>query len=630
MFNKILWSMYINLIPSSLFYNFILHSNKMQQPLAIKVSLAHNRVIMMTLEEINELVAQSRFAEAKTELEALLETEANNFEIKKLLGLVNINLDLMTEAKENFEDVVKYNPEDATSWFYLGNCYDSIGELSASEFAYLKVTELRPDYADAYKNLALLYMKQGNFQKTVDYSQIGAELEPEDHLFPYMIGTALMAGKDFENAILFLKKSVELSGNNPQMINSLGTCYLTIGQHQKALEIYLEALASNPNDALTNYNTGSVYQILNQHEKACEYFEKANAIEDAESFQVAWALSLMKLNKPVEAIELYKKLAVAHPEKPNYRYNMVLCYEAMGDLQTAIKLLENIIMLNPKFIMPAQKLAGLYIETGELRKAKDIYDRVILKNKVNAEVFYQYAILSTQLCDTDTAEKILKKVIKMDPNAAKAHKDLGVIYLGKRLFDWAEDEFSTALKLAPNDFDIVFEYANYLHSIANYKEADEYYERAMKIDANSIAKTFLALNRIALNNLESAKELITDALHATHEHEYILFVAGRVYYALKDYENAKMYLIKALEKKISDDTMNLLGLTYFELGEFEKANNIFLNLLDKNDKNTVLLLNSAKCYEQMDEQDNALTQAEKLLEIFPDCEDALELIRRVS
>ena len=88
--------------------------------------------------------------------------------------------------------------------------------------------------------------------------------------------------------------------------------------------------------------------------------------------------------------------------------------------------------------------------------------------------------------------------------------------------------------------------------------------------------------------------------------------------------------MKALEKKVSDDTMNLLGLTYFELGEYDKANNIFLNLLDKNSKNTVLLINSAKCYEKLGKQDEAIQQAERLLEIFPDSEEALELIRRVS
>ena len=585
---------------------------------------------MMSMEEINDLIAAKDFEAARVELLGLVDSEANNFEYKKLLGLVFINLSKMNEAKKYFEDVVKFCPDDATSWFYLANCYDAIGEYSAAESAFLKVIELRPDYADAYKNLSMLYMKQGEFQKTVDYAQPGSDLAPDDYMFPYLIGTALMAGKDFENAILFLKKAKELAGNVSQVTNSLGTCYLTIGKNDKALELYLEAVKESPEDGFAHYNVGSVFQLLNQHSKACEYFEKANELEESETFMVAWALSLMKMNKPAEAIEIYKKLAVAHPEKPNYRYNMVLCYEALGQLPVAIKLLESMVALNTKFLLPAQKLAALYIEVGELRKAKDIYDRILLKNKVNAEVFYQYAILSTQLCDTDTAEKILKKVIKMQPNSAKAHKDLGVIYLGKRLFDWAEDEFSIAMELAPDDFDIVFEYANYLYSVADYQKADKYYEKAISIDANSIVRTFLALNRLALNNLESAKALISEAVVSSNEHEYTLFVAGRVHYALKDYEEAKSYLIKALEKKVADDTVNLLGLTYFELGEFDKANNIFLNLLDKNPKNTVLLINSAKCYENMGDADKALEQAERLLEIFPDSEEALELIRRVS
>ena len=60
----------------------------------------------------------------------------------------------------------------------------------------------------------------------------------------------------------------------------------------------------------------------------------------------------------------------------------------------------------------------------------------------------------------DKAEKILKKVVELNPDFALAHKDLGVLYLSKRLFDYAKDEFDTALKLAPENFDIVYEYAN--------------------------------------------------------------------------------------------------------------------------------------------------------------------------
>ena len=134
------------------------------------------------------------------------------------------------------------------------------------------------------------------------------------------------------------------------------------------------------------------------------------------------------------------------------KYNIVTCYEALGEYQIAIKMLEEIIYINPKFILPAQKLASLYIKTNELNKAKEIYDKILLKNNVTADTLHEYAILTSTLCDTDTAEKMLKKVIKMNPEMAKAHKDLGIIYLNKRLFDYADEEFKLAMELDPKDF----------------------------------------------------------------------------------------------------------------------------------------------------------------------------------
>ena len=67
------------------------------------------------------------------------------------------------------------------------------------------------------------------------------------------------------------------------------------------------------------------------------------------------------------------------------------------------------------------------------------------------------ALLAIEIAGTDTAERIFKKVIGMNPDNALAHKDLGVIYLNKRLFDYTKDEFKTALNLAPDNYDIVFE-----------------------------------------------------------------------------------------------------------------------------------------------------------------------------
>ena len=342
-------------------------------------------------------------------------------------------------------------------------------------------------------------------------------------------------------------------------------------------------------------------------------------------------MSEIKSGQYKEAAELYKNLLTAHPEKDNYKYNLVSCYEAMGEIQTAISMLEKMVYVNPKFILPAQKLASLYIKTNQLSKAKEVYDNVLLKNKPNAETLHQYAVLSSSLCDTETAERILKKVIKMNPNIAKAHKDLGIIFLNKRLFKYAEDEFKTALKLAPNDFEIIFEYGNFLYSISKNTEAERYYQEALDLQPdNVLVLTFMALNKLILNQLDAAKDYIMQAVKINPHHEYIQFCAGRILYARKEFEEAKHYLIHAVEQNPDIETQNTLALTYYELGEYESAISIFNNLLAKKPENISLLMSLAKCYEGLKDNDKALEYLDKVVTIFPEDEDAHEMIRRLS
>ena len=68
-----------------------------------------------------------------------------------------------------------------------------------------------------------------------------------------------------------------------------------------------------------------------------------------------------------------------------------------------------------------------------------------MQGNVSYEIYYEFANICVKTNDFDKAEKILKKVIQLNPEFARAHKDLGVIYLNKRLFDYAEDEFQKAL-----------------------------------------------------------------------------------------------------------------------------------------------------------------------------------------
>lgn len=586
---------------------------------------------MNELEKVKDLIAENSYNEAKKELTKYIsEGHENDLEVLKLMGLVNVNLQDYKSATTNFEKAIKISPKDATALFYLANCYDNLNRLSDAESYYIKVLEIRENYIDAYKNLCIICMKTGKENNAIEYAMKAKEIAPQDYTFDYLIGTAYVALKIYNKGIEYLEAALALNPEHFQIYNNLGTAYLLVGSREKAIDCYKKAIKIRPEDAISYYNIGSIYQIQNKHEQACDYFEKAYHLDNQENYLISLALSELKSMQLEKAAKHYKALAILHPEKDSFQYNLASCYELMRDFQSAINIMKLLLARNPKSITMAQKLANLYIETRNFRQAKDLYDSIILKASPSSEVLYQYAILSTQLYDTGTAEKIFKKVIKMNPENAVAHKDLGVIYLNQRLFDYAEDEFRIAMELAPNDFDIIFEYANYLYSVSKYQEADKYYDKALAIKDDVVAKSLQAINKIELNQLDNARELIESALTEQPEHEYIQFLAGRIYYSMEDYEKAKIYFIKSLEQNPDIETKNLLALCYYQLGEYDKALNIFKALLEKNSENISLLLNEAKCYEKMNETNKALEVLDQLTDIFPECEEAHEIIRRIS
>ena len=71
-----------------------------------------------------------------------------------------------------------------------------------------------------------------------------------------------------------------------------------------------------------------------------------------------------------------------------------------------------------------------------------------------------------------------------------------------------------------------------------------------------------------------------------------------------DYEKALTYFTKALEqRKDSSLLWNNRALTYMRLKKFKKALNDFEWALKANDSNIKALLNSAKCYEKLGNQE---------------------------
>ena len=148
----------------------------------------------MDIQSINELINKKEFEQAKNELLSVLQDDEKNIEALKLLGLCYVNLEDYKEGKSVFETVIKYN-DDATSWFYLANCYDNLNDLLHAIAAYEEVLRMRSEYLDAYKNLAIVYIKNKEPQKAFETIQRALDYVTDDYSVYYIAGTSCMALK---------------------------------------------------------------------------------------------------------------------------------------------------------------------------------------------------------------------------------------------------------------------------------------------------------------------------------------------------------------------------------------------------------------------------------------------------
>ena len=175
--------------------------------------------------------------------------------------------------------------------------------------------------------------------------------------------------------------------------------------------------------------------------------------------------------------------------------------------------------------------------------------------------------------------------------------NLGLCYYNKDEINLATDNFQKAAELNPKDIYALF-YLGYIYQ-------------------NN------GLTNFAIENYNKVLELSPD-------YSWAYFNLASIAYKNNNLEEAKRYLVRAVEQNPDIETQNTLAMTYFQLGDYEQALSIFKNLDIKRPKNISVLMEIARCYEALNNNDLALEYLDKVVSIFPDYEEAHEMIRKLS
>ena len=146
------------------------------------------------------------------------------------------------------------------------------------------------------------------------------------------------------------------------------------------------------------------------------------------------------------AIDLLGKAAEADKTKSSYRLHLARAYRYAGKDDQAASQLEEILKAAPDHVEAGQALAEIYSAADRFKDVVRVLDP-LLKYRHDYPTYHMLAEAQYNLGEHEKARRHYEEAIKLNPQSASDHYQLGNIYLSGNFFALAAESYQAALRL---------------------------------------------------------------------------------------------------------------------------------------------------------------------------------------
>jgi tetratricopeptide (TPR) repeat protein len=274
------------------------------------------------------------------------------------------------------------------------------GALEAAVSGYDRAIALRPDYAHAFCNRAVVLGQMRMLPEAVASYDRAIALDPTDALSRYNRGMLLngMGQKDaalesFNNAIACNADFVPAHFARAALLQERK-------QWTAALESYDRATALNAGDAAAYYNRGTILKELERWADALASYDRAIALNGEFALaHAARAETLQQLNRLPEALDSYNRAIELSPgEATHYDARGVLLHK-MGRFADALASYNQAIATNPNYPQAYFNRGATLEKLRDFAGALASYNLAIAKKPGFADFYFNLALTSLKVGD---------------------------------------------------------------------------------------------------------------------------------------------------------------------------------------------------------------------------------------
>jgi tetratricopeptide (TPR) repeat protein len=434
---------------------------------------------------------------------------------------------------------LKMEPQPVVDLMRQGDIYQSRKEYSAALEAYRQAATMRPRSAVPLLRIGQVYLAQRRYR---------------------LAGEAL--GQAYEVGAMW-EKGEALAG--------LGSAYAGLGDEERAINCWRQALALHPDEAAVRYRLGRIYLERGDFQAAQQEFEVLLA-RDEHNLAAHYQMGLLLAGRnPQQATEHLTKAAGGSEN------------DVAPDAEDMLAALKEVEREENK-ARGAALLGVAYLEREEPSLARRQFEMAIQLNPDYAEAYAYLGHIQGQLGQYETGWDNLEKAVALEPDSVLAHYFLGVYYRSLGMWKAARTRFWIAVNLDPYNAALCVDLAQAYLEEHDHVAAEGWFRAAVQREPED-ARFQLILAQFYVDHVYKVEEEgIAAALKAVEldaESAMAHDVLGWAYYLTGHWSEARTHLQRALA--LEPDLARAhhhLGAFYAARGDVEDAQREYQRAID--------------------------------------------------
>ncbi|HEX3891439.1 MAG TPA: tetratricopeptide repeat protein [Terracidiphilus sp.] len=284
------------------------------------------------------------------------------------------------KALQSVQSALQSSPNNPQLWMFQGLAYAGENDSKSALASYKHAIRIAPDYLPALEGAAQIEYEAGSAE-AIPLLQHVLKLRPDDVTSNAMLTVLAEKNGDCATAVEHYVAGEHLLDTQPFALQGYGACLLKLNQTDKAIEVFQQLVAKQPEDPQSRRGLAAVQ---------------------------------LATGKPQDALATLQPLLDSAPDVSTLRL-AAAAYEANKDTPSAVKTLRDAIVKDPRQVALYVDFAEIAMDHQSFQTGVEMIDSGLKLQPNAAPLYLARGVLYVQLADYEKAGADFERAEALDP-----------------------------------------------------------------------------------------------------------------------------------------------------------------------------------------------------------------------